>query len=211
MRRFSNRGLTVLELIVALAAFSVLVFTAKAYALGDLIQPCGNGVCLAAKLQETGTVRFTQRVASATVNYNSTSVSIALPAGAVVTDVYFQVGPVGFDGNAAINIGDANNSSGFLATANITKTPYALSGTTSTSRGAYLYVQGTPGADTQTFNRKSYPSGGSVVAAVTQGTAHTGSGTMYVIYQELPVSGTPLSTASPTSTPTVTPTRTPTP
>ena len=166
------------------------------------IPGCGLGSCLADLLIETGDLRYGERVAKKVIKYSDTTHTITVPPGACVKAAYFMVGSTGFDGGWGVNIGDGAGAGIFLAAAGIATTAGAFSGA--------------PNAATPGPTPKCYAAGGSILIAPTTptpgaGTAHSGSGTAYVIYDELPRLGTPKSTSTPTRTPTSTPTPTKTP
>ena len=131
-----------------------------------------------------------------------------VPAGSMVTDV-ITVTTTAINGSGTFNVGDTNNTLGYLANANVTKTLNAVSGEDPVTRGAYLYVPGAPTttagdwtvtvwsatAGTQTLTpsnwavttfghprRKFYAADTIVNATVTVGSNTAGLVTVYVFY-----------------------------
>ena len=155
----------------------------------DAAVPTTASVAAAAALSSRNSTRMGVITATVPLATSGTVPIGTVPAGSLVTDVIAVIGATPDQQDGTINIGDAGDTDGYLATANVTQTAAAVSGQDPALRGAYLYVpgnqDGTPGFLVQTYGHprtKYYAADTIVNAIITKGTNTVGTVIVYLFY-----------------------------
>jgi len=114
------------------------------------------------------------------ITYNGgTQAIFTTPVKCQIIDVIVHA-TTAFDGDTAIDIGDAGDNAGLLADANVTKTLNAISGHETRLHGAYLWD-----AVNSAILRKVYIAATAISAYVTTSTGSVGAADVYIIYIDL--------------------------